>query len=213
MLVVGLGSFGSNLARMLSDLGNEVMVVDKDEVSVEHLEPFVTTAEVADCQDPDVLVEIGVTNFDICFVCVNDFQSSLEITLALKELGAARVVATTDKESQAKFLERIGADEVIHAERDMAQRIAHRYSTSNTFDYIELSDDYAIIEILTPKDWTGRSIRDIAIRSKYKVNVLGFKSVGNQVQPALDPDRVFQAGEHIIISGIRKDVMRIIGKD
>lgn len=125
MLVIGIGRFGKHLAAKLAELGNEVMVVDQDEERVGGILDAVTTAQIGDCMDEAVLRSLGVRNFDVCFVCIgNNFQSSLEITSLLKELGAKHVVSKTDREIHAKFLLRNGADEVIFPERDMAQRAA-----------------------------------------------------------------------------------------
>ncbi len=213
MLVIGVGRFGRHLSMKLAELGNEVMVVDKDEDKVQHIAQFVTTAQVADCQDEDVLRELGVTNFDVCFVCVSgDFQSSLEITSMLKDLGANCVVAKTDREKQGKFLEKIGADEVIHAEKQIAQRLAMRYSVKNLFDYIELSDDYAIMEMGVPRDWVGHSIRGLEIRSRYHVNILGYKNSDKKLIPVLKPDHVFGAQEHLVLAGQLNDMTRIAAR-
>jgi trk system potassium uptake protein TrkA len=140
MLVIGAGRFGSKLAVKLKELGNEVMLVDVNEEAVQKLAPFVTRVQIGDCMDRDVLAELGVRNFDVCFVCISDnFQSSMEITSLLKELGAPYVVAKSDREIHAGLLKKIGADDVVYPERDMAQRTAVRYSARGAFDYIELS--------------------------------------------------------------------------
>ncbi len=213
MLVIGLGRFGRHLALKLSELGNEVMIVDKDEARVTPLASYVTNALVADCQDEEVLRELGVSNFDVCFVCVSgNFQSSLEITLMLKDLGASHVVSKTDREKQGKFLEIIGSDEIIHAEKDMAQRTAVKYSAKNTFDYIELFNDYSIVETRVPKEWVGRSIRDLDVCKKFLVNILGFKNGTNNITPIYDAGHVFQQNEHLIIAGLSKDTMKIASK-
>jgi trk system potassium uptake protein TrkA len=114
MLVIGLGHFGTHLAEKLSELGNEVMVVDKDEEAVGKIAPYVTKAQIGNCMESDILSSLGVGNFDVCFVCISDnFQSSLEITSLLKELGAKWVISKADRENHAKFLLKIGADDVI----------------------------------------------------------------------------------------------------
>ncbi len=213
MLVIGAGRFGRHLSIKLAELGNEVMVVDKDEELVSHLAPYVTEAQVADCQDEEVLRELGVSNFDVCFVCVSgDFQSSLEITSTLHDLGAKYIVSKTDRERQAKFLEKIGADVVIHAEKEMAQRIAVKYSAKNIFDFVQLSSDYAIVESVVPRDWIGRSVLELEVRTKYNVNVLGYKNGDKSLIPILNVGHVFSADEHVVIAGAMKDVMRIVSK-
>ena len=157
-LVIGLGRFGSHLAKNLAALGNEVMAIDRDEEKVLQITPFVTAAQVGDCQEEGAMDHLGVANFDVCFVCINDdFQGSLEVTWALKEQGARYVVARADRERQIKFLKRIGADQVVHTEKDMASRVAVKYSAPNAFDYIEITSEYVILEIETPGSWVGHT--------------------------------------------------------
>ncbi|MEG0049755.1 MAG: TrkA family potassium uptake protein, partial [Clostridia bacterium] len=203
---------GRHLAINLAELGNEVMVVDKEEAMVNAVAPHVTAAHIGDCMDEEVVHSLGVRNFDVCFVCIsNNFQSSLEITSILKESGAKLVVSKTDREMHAKFLLKIGADVVIHPERDMAQRTAMKYSMQNAFDYIELTPEYAISETLAPLSWVGRTIRDLKVRSRYNVNVIGVKQ-DMHVTPLVDAEHVFQADEHILVAGSKADIIRIMYK-
>lgn len=212
MLVIGLGRFGRHLSVKLAELGNEVMVIDKDENTVNKIAPFVTRAQSGDCMGEDVLRSIGAHNFDICFVCISDnFQSSLEITLLLKELGAPYVVSKTDRDTHAKFLRKIGADDIIYPERDMAQRAAVKYSVKNAFDYIELTPEYAIFEMLVPSKWIGKTIRELEIRSKYNVNIIGIKKE-TQVVPMTNAKYVFSSEEHILIAGSKSDIMKLVDK-
>lgn len=210
MLVIGLGRFGENLAKRLTELGNEVMVVDRNEESIEKIAPFVTSAIVGDCMDPDVIDTIGVNNFDVCFVCISDeFQSSLEITSLLKDAGAKHVVSKTDRDIHAKFLLRIGADEVIHPERDMAQRAAIKYTVGNVLNYFELSKEYAIFEIVTPKKWAGKSILELNIRNKYHMNIIGMRD-GENIKPIIDAKYVFTGEEQLVIAGSREDSIKLL---
>lgn len=212
ILVIGLGRFGRHLALKLSELGNEVLVIDKDEKLVNDAAPYVTRAQIGDCMDEDVLRSLGVSNFDLCFVCISDnFQSSLEITSLLKELGAKYVIAKTDRDIHAKFLRKIGADDVIYPERDMAQRTAVRYSARYAFDYIELTPEYAIVETLPPESWVGRTVRDVDVRNAHMVNIIGVKTAG-RILPLTSADHVFTSGEHLIIAGGKKDVFRLMDK-
>lgn len=209
MLVLGLGRFGRHLAIDLAGLGNEVLAVDKDESCVERVAEIVTTAQIADCQDEYVLRSLGVKNFDICFVCVSNFQASLEITSMLKELGASYIVAKTDREKQGSFLLKIGADYVVHSEKDMAQRIAVKYTADNVFDYIELTTEYGIFEIQPPEYWIGKTISQINVRSKYNVNVIASK-IDNQIIPMLNAEHIFSSDEHLIIAGSNKDSIKLM---
>ncbi|MBF7097324.1 potassium channel family protein [Alkalibacter mobilis] len=212
MLVIGLGRFGRHLAIKLAELGNEVMVVDTDEDAINKIAPYVTRAQIGDCMEEDVLKSLGVNNFDVCFVCISDnFQSSLEITSLLKELDASCVISKTDRDIHAKFLLKIGADDVIYPERDMAQRTAVKYSAKNTFDYIELTTDYAITEMSVPKFWAGKSVLDLNVRSKYNINILGFK-IEDRVIPLNDPHYLLSIDDHLLVAGNKKDIFRLMDK-
>ena len=211
-LVVGLGRFGRHLATKLAELGNEVMVLDRDEDRVAHLADIATASLVGDCQDEQVLASLGVSNFDVCFVCVSDdFQCSLEATATLKELGAKCVVARADREKQIKFLEKIGADYVIHAEMNMAHRVAVRFSARNAFDYFELTPKYAILEIVTPTKWVGKTVTQVDVRRRYNVNIMGIKQ-GDEIVPLLDPEYRFEAGRHLFIAGDKEAGLRLTNK-
>ena len=209
-LVIGLGRFGRHLTRYLLELGNEVMVLDKDEEKVTKVAGMATAACVGDCQDEQVLESLGVRNFDVCFVCVrDDFQCSLEATAALKELGARFVVARADQERQIKFLRKIGADFVVHTEMDMARRSAIRFSAENVFDYFELTPKFAIFELEIPEEWEGRTVMELEVRKRYNVNILGVKS-GDVVVPLVDPNYRFRDDVHIIVAGDKEAGIRLM---
>lgn len=210
ILIIGIGRFGKHLALDFMELGNEVMVVDQDEAVLEGLTSQITTTQIGDCKDENVINSLGVNNFDLCFVTVsNDFQSSLEITALLKEYGAKYVVAKANRDIHAKFLLRNGADEVIYPERDMARRVSRRFSARHSFDYLELTPEYAMFEIKTPAAWVGRNVRELAVRMKYGINVIATKS-GMRVTPLTTADYVFKPDEHLIITGSQKEVIRLL---
>lgn len=212
-LVLGLGRFGRHLAMKLTELGNEVMVVDQDEERVARMASRVTAACVGDCQDEQVLESLGIRNFDVCFVCVrDDFQCSLEATAALKDLGAKCVVARADQEKQIKFLKKIGADYVVHTEMDMAFRTAIRFSARNAFDYFELTPSYAVFEIETPRTWEGRTVAQVDVRRRYNVNILGVKE-GDEIEPLLDPEYRFRPDAHLIVAGDKEAGIRLMNED
>ncbi len=212
MLVIGAGRFGTNLALKLTELHNEVMLVDMREEAVEKLTPLLTRVQIGDCMDRDVLSELGVRNFDVCFVCISEnFQSSMEITSLLKELEARYVVAKSDRDLHAELLKKIGADDVVYPERDMAQRTAVRYSARGAFDYIELSPEYAIMEIQAPEDWIGRSIRELDVRTRHRLNVIGVRENG-KVLPLLSAEHIFRKDEHMIVAGAQRDILRVMDK-
>lgn len=211
-LVIGLGRFGWHLTTELMKLGNEVMVVDRDEDRVARLAGIATATCVGDCQDEQVLQTLGVRNYDVCFVCVSDdFQTSLEVTASLKDLGAKYVVARADREKQIKFLKKIGADYVIHTEMDMAVRIATRFSVRNAFDYFELTPKYAIFEIETPGKWVGKTVEQVNVRHCYHVNILGVR-VGDEIEPLLNAEYQFVEKTHLIVAGDKQDGIRLMDK-
>ena len=209
ILVIGMGRFGKHLSRKLIELGNDVMVVDRNEENLTELLPIATNAQIGDCTNEDVLRSLGVNNFDICFVCVGtNFQSSLEITSLLKDLGAKHVISKATRDIQVKFLLRNGADEVVYPDRDVAEKLAVLYSANSLYDYFELSRDVSVYEILPLESWIGKSLKGINFRAKYHANILAIKAGENVFMPTAD--YVFKADEHVMIMGKRSDMERIL---
>ena len=210
-LVIGLGRFGTILALLLMDSGNELMVLDIDEELVNHIAPHVTQAKIGDCMDEEVLRSLDPASFDFCFVCISEnFQSSMETTSLLKELGAPMVVAKADRDLHAKLLLKIGADEVVFPERDMAQRTAMRFSVNGALEYVELAPGYAIMELDVPDHWAGHTILDLDIRKRWNVNVIGRKEEG-AIRP-IDASFVFAADTHILVAGRPDDITRMVNE-
>lgn len=211
VLIIGMGRFGHHLCQKFVELDNEVMIIDSREEALEDMLSFVTSAQIADCTNVEVLKSIGIGNFDVCFVCIGtNFQSSLEITSLLKENGAKYVVSKATRDIQAKFLLRNGADEVVYPDRDIAQKVAVRCSANHVFDYIELNSEYGIYEIPVMNEWIGKSIVEVNFRSRYKVNILGYK-LGEETQLLPMADHVFEENEHLMVIGRKEDVRRILG--
>jgi len=212
ILVIGMGRFGQRLAERLMELRNDVMIIDENADIINELAPHFTNAQICDCTNPDVLRSLGVDPFDICFVTIGEnFQSSLEISSQLKELGAKRVIAKANRDIQAKFLLRNGADEVVYPERDMAEKLAIRCSANNLYDFIELTPEYSIFEIPVLPEWQGKTIGLINIRRKHGINVLTIKKAnGEVIMPTAD--YLFEAEDHIIIMGKKNEVMRLISR-
>ena len=155
-------------------------------------------------------VSLGVANFDLCFVCIGtNFQSSLEITSLVKEMGARCVISKANRDIHAKFLLKNGADEVIYPDRDIAEKLAVRHSANHVFDYIELTDEYSIYEIPPLTEWLGKSIRDVNFRVKYQVSILGTKK-GEDVRLLPAADHIFAADEHLMVIGKAEDLQRIL---
>lgn len=209
ILVIGIGRFGKHLCQDLVENGNDVMAVDEQEENLEEILPIVTSAKIGDCTKEEVLRTFGVSNFDICFVCIGtNFQSSLEVTNLLKEMGAKYVISKATRDIQAKFLLKNGADEVVYPDRDIAKRMATRVSTSHVYDYVEMGD-YSIYEIQPLDEWIGKTIREVDFRAKYNVSIMGTKS-GEEKSLMLTPEHVFDRDEHLMVIGKKEDIDRIL---
>lgn len=212
ILIIGLGRFGHHLCTEMTRLGNEVMIIDKDEAAMEDLLPHATAVKVGDCTNEDVLRSLGVGNFDICFVCIgSNFQNSLEITSLVKELGATYVVSKANRDIHAKFLMRNGADEVFYPDRDIAERLAVKHSVNHVFDCFELSEDYSIFEIQPKASWIGKTIGEADIRAHYHVNIFGIRK-GNELIVLPRTDYLMKEEDHLMVVGLTKDVDRMLTK-
>ncbi|MCM1578689.1 MAG: TrkA family potassium uptake protein [Ruminococcus sp.] len=215
VLIIGLGRFGKHLAKRFYELGNEVMIVDDNEDNIREMMPYACNAKIADCTRPEAVESLGPGNFDICFVCMgSDFQSSLEITDLLKEMGARRVVSKASSEIHAKFLARNGADKVVYPESDQAEKIAEMYSTSDyIFDVTKVTEDTGIYEIPILDHWEGKDLLELNIRGKHKMNILAIKqtdSGGTNIIPLPDPKHKFEKDDHIIVFGRAADVNKFL---
>ncbi len=212
VLVIGMGRFGRFLAGKMLELNNDVMIIDKNPDIIDELAPKFTNAQIGDCTNPDVLKAIGVDSFDVCFVAFDEnFQSSLEITSLLSELGASNIVAMASRETQAKFLKKVGASEVVYPEKDVAETLAIRYSANNVYDYIQLTKDYSIFEIPVLAEWVKHSIGSLNIRSRYNINILAIKKEGI-LNPSPNPEYIFTATDHVVVLGIKDEVLKLAAK-
>lgn len=179
ILLIGAGRFGRHIALQLSQLGHQVMTVDLDEERINDVLPFTTNAQIGDSTNPEFLRSLGIGNFDVCMVTISgNFQNSLETTSLLKELGAKCVVSRAERDVQAKFLLRNGADHVVYPEKQMAKWAAIRYTSDHIFDYIEIDGLHAIFEVEVPENWIGKTVGELDIRRKYGINILGVKRSG-----------------------------------
>ena len=210
-MIIGMGRFGHYLCRELSALGNEILAVDVVEEQLEPCLSLVTSAQIGDCTRQEVLQELGVRNFDACFVCIGtNFQNSLEITSLLKEMGAKKVVSRASTDVQAKFLLRNGADEVVYPERDIAERIAKKSSANHVFDFVDLGA-YGIYEVLPLNSWVGKSIRELNVRVSYNISILGIRGKdGSLVMP--DAEYCFHEDDHMMVMGSDADLARFVRK-
>lgn len=208
VLLIGLGRFGRHIAMKMNELHHQVMAVDKNEERVEALLPYVTNAQIGDSTNEEFLKSLGVRNFDLCIVTIgSDFQSSLETTSLLKELGAKLVVSRASRDIHAKFLLRNGADEVLYPERQLASWAAIRYTSDHIADYVEIEKDYGIFEVEVPMNWYEKSIRELDIRNRYNVNILGIRRDG-KISMNIAPDTQLQQDDMIMVLGKLADVQK-----
>ena len=209
VLLIGLGRFGRHIAIKLNELNHQVMAVDKDENKVKAVLPYVTNAQIGDSTSEEFLASIGVRNFDLCIVAIGDnFQSSLETASLLKDLGAKKVIARAERDVQAKFLLRNGADDVVYPEKQMAVWTAIRYSSDHILDYIALGDDHAIFEIEVPGNWVGKTIGQLDVRKRYHVNIMAIKQQGKFSMTVITPDTALPADSSILVLGTQRDIQK-----
>lgn len=208
VLLIGLGRFGRHVALKLEELNHQVMAIDKCEERVDAVLPYVTNAQIGDSANEEFLKTLGVRNYDVCIVAIGgDFQSSLETTSLLKELGAKLVISRAERDVQAKFLRRNGADEVVYPEKQVASWTAIRYTSDHILDYIEIDNDYAIYEITVPENWIGKTIGQIDIRKKYKINIMALKK-DDKMNLNIHPDTVLEKSETMFVLGDHKDIQK-----
>ena len=208
ILLIGMGKFGQAVGESLLSFGDEVMIADRNEEVINALAPKYANAVIAACTNVDVLRTFDVPSFDCCIVCVgDDFQSSLEITSLLKELGAKYVISRATTEIHKKFLLRNGADEVVYPEKQLAKWAAIRYSASHVLDYIELDGENAIFEVEIPTSWMGKTVGQLDIRKKYSINILGTKC-GSKLDSFITPDTLLCEGKSLMVMGKYKDIQK-----
>lgn len=206
--VIGLGRFGGSICKALAEEGMEVLAIDMDEDRVSEFAMIASHAVVGDTTDESVLRSLGIRNFDHVIVAIGDnIQASILTTLMLKELGVNYITAKAQNDYHEKVLRKIGADHVVHPERDMGRRIAHNIVSNNVLDYLELSDEHSIVEIVANDKIDGNSIIDMDVRARYGINIVAIKR-GNEiiVSPQAN-DRIIK-GDILIVIGADSDINR-----
>ncbi len=212
ILIIGLGKFGQMLGEKLLNMGDEVMIIDKNEEIVNRLAHKYTDAVIANCMNEENLKAIDIPSFDACVVAIgDDFQSSLEITSLLKDLGAKWVVSKATTEIQRKFLLKNGADEVVYPDRDLAEKLAVRLNSSKVFDYIELNAEYSIFEIAAPNHWAGKTLAEVNPRKRHGLNLLTVKK-GDVIIAELDANYIFEKGDHMLVFGSTENILKFTNK-
>lgn len=208
VLLIGLGRFGRHIAMKLDEFHHQVMAIDIKEDRVNTILPYVTNAQIGDSTNEEFMESLGVRNFDVCIVAIGDnFQSSLETTSLLKELGAKFVVSRAARDVHAKFLLRNGADDVVYPEKQLAVWTAIRYSADHISDYIELDEEHAIFEILIPKEWIGKTVGELDIRNKHNINIMAFKCDGI-MNLSIRSDTEIPAHDTMLVLGNIRDIQK-----
>ena len=201
--VIGLGRFGSNMAKALSKMGYEVLAIDKNQHKVQEFSDEVTHVVQADTTDENALRELGILNFDVVVVAIGeDVQANVLTTLQLKEIGVNFIVATSRNSLHTKLLEKVGADRIVAPERDMARRVAYNLASTSVMDYIELSPRFSIVEITAPKAFQNKTIAESNIRAKYGINVVAIKRGEDLIISPLPSEKI-----------IKDDIVVVVGKN
>lgn len=207
-LVIGMGRFGSSIATELYSLGHEVLAVDEDEDTAALIADHVTNVIIGDAKDEAVLQSLGVQNFDCVIVAMaGTIEDSILITLMLKEQGAKQIVCKAQNERHAKVLTLVGADKVVRPEFDMGKRVAHSLAQQNIIDYIELSHDYSIMEIITPSHWVDKSIVKNNLRRKYGITIIAIRGAdSDKIKFSPSADVILNQGDILTVIGSKHDL-------
>ena len=207
VLILGAGNFGSMLARQMCKQGYEIMIVDARDSLVNAVMPYVTDAQIGDCTNPSFLRSLGVDNYDLCVVTLSEnFQTSLETTSLLKDLGAKRVISRAKNEIQEKFLLRNGADEVVYPEKQEALRLATKFASEQILDFLQFEGGYSVYEMAVPRDWFGKNLLELDLRKKHDLNLISVKSDGQVSIPR--PDHQFREGDVVYVVGELKNIKK-----
>ncbi len=208
ILLIGLGRFGRHIAIRLNELGHDVMAVDRNESRINDILPYVTGAQIGDTSSEAFLKSLGVENYDVCIVAIGkDFQSSLETTSYLHEMGAKMVVSRAETDVQEKFLLRNGANEVIYPEKQVAYWSAIRYSSDHILDYVEIDDESGIFEVTIPDEWIGKSVAELDLRKRFNINIIGFKR-NEKKNYTVSPDKTMRTDETMLVIGNHKEIQK-----
>ena len=208
-IVIGCGRFGSSVATTMHLLGHQVMAIDKNDDSVQAISEKVTHAAIVDVTDEQALRALGMGNFDVAIIAIgSDIRASIMATLIAKEMGVEQIVCKAKDELQAKVLYKIGADRVVFPERDMGVRVAHNLVSNNILDHIELDPDYSIVEIVTPREWEGKTLIELDLRAKYEITVLAIKC-DKTINVTPSPEEKINAGSILVVIGQNSKISTI----
>jgi trk system potassium uptake protein TrkA len=207
--IIGMGRFGSSVAKTLYNLNYEVLAIDNDEDRTQEVINMATHAVQADSTDEEALRSLGLRNFDVVVVAIGqDIQASILTTLILKDMGVKMLVAKAQNELHGKVLAKIGADKVIYPERDMGHRVAHNLISPNILDHIEISDDYSIVDLQVGPSLVGKNLRQLDIRNKFQCNVMGIKSAQGKMNIAPNAEDLIKVDDILVVVGKNVDLQK-----
>ena len=207
--VFGLGKFGATVALTLSGAGYEVVAVDSNEERVDAVADYVTSAMVADVTNPEVLENMGISNLDCVIIAISkDMEASVMTTLLAKEKGVPVVVAKAENTIHKRILEKVGADMIVFPERDMGARLAKNLMGGEFIDLVEMSSEFSLVEVAVRKEWVGKSLRQLDMRNRYGLNIIGVKHQ-ETLEVNLSSDAPLEADMILVIVGKNDDLRRL----
>ncbi len=208
-VVIGLGRFGTSVAKTLVDQDAEVLVIDANEEKINQALSYATHAVQADATDEQALKSLGIRNFDVACVCLGEIQSSIMAALICKDQGIDLVLVKAQSEVHAKVLYKMGVDKVVFPERDMGIRVAHNLLSSNILDFIELSEDYGIAELEVHPAWAGQTLIDVDFRKKYGINIIAIKNASGSVNVSPLPGDVIMSDDVLVVIGSEEQIGKL----
>ena len=208
-VVIGLGRFGTAVAEELYALGHEVLAIDREEGCAQRVSEIVTHTIIADAKDESVLQSIGVRNFDGVIICMTDIEDSVMIALTLKDMGAKYIIAKSKSKQHSRMLELIGVDRIVFPEQDMGVRLAQTISSRRALDFIELSPDYAIVELPLPNVWQDKTLAEIGVRKQFGINVLAVRRGEKEIQVSPQAEFLLKHGDVLFVVGKNQNIRKL----
>lgn len=208
-VVIGLGRFGTAVAEELYALGHEVLAIDREEACAQRVSELVTHTIIADAKDESVLQSIGVRNFDGVIICMTDIEDSVMIALMLKDMGAKYIIAKSKSKQHSRMLEMIGVDRIVFPEQDMGVRLAQTISSRRALDFIELSPEYAIVELPLPNVWQDKTLAEIGVRKQFGINVLAVRRGEKEIQVSPQAEFLLKHGDVLIVVGKNQNIRKL----
>jgi trk system potassium uptake protein TrkA len=209
--VIGLGLFGSNVARALYERGYDVLVIDRKKELVQKAQEFSSKSVIADCTDKEALKDLGIAGMDITVVGMgNNLSGSILVTMYLAELGVKNIIVKSINDDHKKILEKVGATQVVFPEREMAQRLARSIARPNVLDYLPLTEEYAVMEIIPPKSFVGKTLIDLKLRRKYGIQIIAIKNADtDKIDLLISPERKIEPADRLILIGKQDEIKKI----